>query len=53
MSVIVILLLASISVAILFLLAFIWSVRSGQFEDEFSPPSRILFDNEKLSEKNK
>jgi len=46
MSVIVILLLASISVAVLFLVAFLWSVKTGQFEDDFSPPSRILFDNE-------
>lgn len=45
MSAIVILLIASISVAGLFLVAFIWSVRSGQYDDEFSPPRRILFDN--------
>lgn len=46
MSAIVILLIASISVAAIFLAAFIWSVRNGQFEDEFSPPQRILFDNQ-------
>ena len=45
MSAIIILLIASISVAALFLGAFIWSVRNGQFDDEFSPPQRILFDN--------
>ena len=45
MSAIVILLIASISVAALFPSAFIWSVRTGQFDDEFSPPQRILFDN--------
>lgn len=45
MSAIVILLLASISVAVLFLIAFIWSVKSGQYDDEFSPPQRILFDD--------
>ena len=45
MSAIIILLIASISVAGLFLGAFIWSVRTGQFDDEFSPPQRILFDN--------
>jgi len=45
MSAIIILLIASISVAGLFLVAFIWSVRSGQYDDEFSPPQRILFDN--------
>jgi cbb3-type cytochrome oxidase maturation protein len=45
MSAIVILLIASISVAAIFLAAFIWSVRNGQYDDEFSPPQRILFDN--------
>lgn len=45
MSAIVILLVASISVAAIFLAAFIWSVRNGQFDDEFSPPQRMLFDN--------
>jgi cbb3-type cytochrome oxidase maturation protein len=44
MSVIIILLLASISVAALFLGAFIWSVKNGQYDDEFSPPQRILFE---------
>lgn len=45
MSVIIILLIASITVAGLFLLAFLWSVRTGQFEDDYSPASRILFDD--------
>lgn len=45
MSVIIILLIASVSVASLFLLAFLWSVKSGQFEDDNSPASRILFDD--------
>ena len=45
MSVIILLLLASISVAALFLGAFIWNVRSGQYDDEFSPAQRILFDD--------
>lgn len=44
MSVIVILLLASISVAGLFLAAFIWSVRDGQYDDETAPALRILFE---------
>ena len=51
MSAIVILLIASISVAAIFLAAFIWSVRNGQYDDEFSPPQRILFDNPPASNK--
>ena len=45
MSVMAILLVVCISVALLFLLAFIWSLKSGQFDDDFSPPRRILFDD--------
>ena len=45
MSVIILLLGASLSVGLTFLAAFIWSVRSGQFEDHYSPAHRILFDD--------
>ncbi|HJT73664.1 MAG TPA: cbb3-type cytochrome oxidase assembly protein CcoS [Chitinophaga sp.] len=45
MSVIIILLGASLLVAIFFLAAFIWSVRNGQFEDDFSPAHRMLFES--------
>jgi cbb3-type cytochrome oxidase maturation protein len=45
MSAIILLLLASVSVAGLFLGAFIWSVRSGQYDDDISPPLRMLFEN--------
>ena len=48
MSAIIIMLFASISLAALFLGAFIWSVKSGQFEDEASPPMRILFEENEL-----
>ena len=52
MSVIILLLIASISVALVFLGAFIWSVRDKQFDDEFSPPLRILFDDAPAPEVN-
>jgi len=45
MSVIFLLLTASITVASLFLAAFLWSVKHGQFDDEKSPPLRMLFDD--------
>lgn len=45
MSVIIILLIVSISIAALFLLGFIWSVKSGQYDDDISPSIRILFDD--------
>jgi cbb3-type cytochrome oxidase maturation protein len=49
MSVIIILLLASVSVAALFLIAFIWSVKDGQYDDEIAPAVRILFDDQPVS----
>jgi cbb3-type cytochrome oxidase maturation protein len=36
--------LASISIAALFLGAFIWNIKKGQYEDEAGAPIRILFD---------
>lgn len=44
MGVIFILLIASITVAAIFLGLFLYSVDKGQFDDEVSPPVRILFD---------
>jgi cbb3-type cytochrome oxidase maturation protein len=44
MSVILILILASLALALLFLGGFIWAVRSGQFEDTCTPSMRILAD---------
>jgi cbb3-type cytochrome oxidase maturation protein len=50
MSVIILLLIASISVAALFLVAFVWNVKSGQYDDDISPPMRILFDDTKTKD---
>ena len=45
MSVIILLLIASMSVSAIFLCAFIWSAKNHQFDDDYSPPVRILFDD--------
>ncbi len=47
MNVIFILIAISLLVAIGFLIAFFWSIRSGQYEDEYTPSVRILFEDEK------
>lgn len=44
MSVIILLIGISLVVAVGFLLAFIWSVRSGQYDDDYTPSVRMLFD---------
>jgi len=46
MSALFVLISISIIVALLFLVAFIWSVRSGQYDDDYTPSVRMLFDNE-------
>ena len=47
MSVIVVLIGFSMLVAVGFLVAFIWAVRSGQYDDRHTPPLRMLFDDER------
>ncbi|MFT6868243.1 MAG: cbb3-type cytochrome oxidase maturation protein [Cyclobacteriaceae bacterium] len=46
MSVIIILIGFSLLVATGFLIAFIWASRSGQYDDDYTPSVRILFDDE-------
>jgi len=46
-NVIFILIAVSLLVAIGFLAAFIWTIRTGQFDDEYTPSVRVLFDDEK------
>lgn len=46
MSVILILIGFSLLVAGSFLLAFLWSVKDGQYDDDVSPAVRILFEEE-------
>ncbi len=51
MSVLFILVIVSLTLAIGFLFAFIWFVKSGQLEDDYTPSIRILFEN-KTNKKN-
>jgi cbb3-type cytochrome oxidase maturation protein len=54
MSVLYLLIIAALTVAIGFLIAFIWAVKSGQFDDTHTPSMRILLDEDKhKSSKNK
>jgi len=46
-SVMFILILASLTVAVGFLIAFLWAVKSGQFEDKYTPKVRILLEDKK------
>jgi cbb3-type cytochrome oxidase maturation protein len=46
MSVIYLLISISIVVAIVFFVAFVKAVKSGQFDDDYTPSVRMLFDDE-------
>jgi cbb3-type cytochrome oxidase maturation protein len=46
MSVLFILISASLLVAAVFLLAFIGAVKNGQYDDNYTPSVRMLFDDE-------
>ena len=51
MSVILILLSASLCIAIGFLISFLWSVKSGQYDDDYTPSVRMLFEEKNSEEK--
>ena len=45
----------SLVAALIFLGLFIWAVKSGQYEDNYTPSIRILFDDDEIidSDENK
>jgi cbb3-type cytochrome oxidase maturation protein len=51
MSVLILLIAFSILIAGGFLIAFIWSVKKGQFDDDYTPSIRMLFDDKPVTEK--
>jgi cbb3-type cytochrome oxidase maturation protein len=53
MSVIYLLISISILVAIVFFIAFIKAVKSGQYDDDYTPSVRMLFDDELVVNKSK
>ena len=53
MSVIVVLIGVSVLVALGFLGAFLWAVKSGQYDDKYTPSVRMLFDDDDKKEDNK
>jgi cbb3-type cytochrome oxidase maturation protein len=51
MSVIYLLISISIIIAIVFFIAFIMAVKSGQYDDDYTPSVRMLFDDELKTKK--
>lgn len=52
MSVIYVLLAISITVAVIFFVAFILSVKNGQYDDVYTPSVRMLFEDELVKDPN-
>ena len=50
MDILYLMIICSVSLAVIFLIIFIISARSGQFEDDESPAVRILLDSEIIKE---
>jgi cbb3-type cytochrome oxidase maturation protein len=46
MEIIFLLILISLIVAAGFLLAYLWATRTGQYDDDYTPAIRMLFDDE-------
>ena len=53
MGIIYLMIAVSLAMAIVFLVSFIWATRDGQFDDDYSPAVRILFEEEVKSQKDK
>jgi cbb3-type cytochrome oxidase maturation protein len=47
MTIIIALISISLTLAIFFLGAFLWSMKSGQYDDTYGPSVRMLFDEKK------
>lgn len=56
MSALYVMIITSLSIALSFLGAFIWSVKKGHYDDDYTPSVRILLDDvvsQKSKENNK
>jgi len=45
MTIIILLVLSSVVAAVIFLVAFLWSTATGQYDDVHTPAIRMLFDD--------
>lgn len=45
MSIIALLIIISLTIALAFLGSFLWSMKSGQYDDTYTPSVRMLFED--------
>lgn len=51
MIIIALLIFISLTIALIFLGAFVWGMKSGQFDDTFGPSVRMLYEDRKKEKK--
>jgi cbb3-type cytochrome oxidase maturation protein len=51
MGIIYLMLIVSLVIALFFLGSFFWATKTGQYDDDYTPSVRILFDDEIKSNK--
>ena len=47
MEIIILLIFISLTIALVFLGAFVWNMKSGQYDDTYGPSVRMLFEDKK------
>ncbi len=50
MEIIILLIAISLTIAVFFLGAFIWNMKSGQYDDTYGPSVRMLFEDKSSKE---
>jgi cbb3-type cytochrome oxidase maturation protein len=50
MTIIILLIFISLTIAVIFLGAFIWNMKSGQYDDTYGPSVRMLFEDKSSKE---
>jgi len=53
MGIIILLIGISLTIAVIFLIVFFWNMKSGQYDDTYTPSVRMLFDGKPKKEKPK
>ena len=47
MNIVIVLIGISLTIALVFLGVFLWAIKSGQYEDTYTPSIRMLFEDKK------
>jgi cbb3-type cytochrome oxidase maturation protein len=48
MEIIYVMLIVSLLIAVFFLFSFFWATKTGQYDDDYGPSVRILFDDDEI-----